>query len=100
MALQMLDVGALAAEKVIQADYFMPVVQQPLAQMRSQKPCAASHQCSHASSSVEQDSKGSATGAEAAPREAPGARYPQPRVPRVRRVAELLVAKGSRLACA
>ena len=52
MALEMLDIGALAAEEVVQADDVVPVAQQPLAQMRSEKSRAARHQCSHVSPSV------------------------------------------------
>ena len=54
MALEMLDVGALAAEEVVQADDVVPVAQQPLAQMRSEKSRAARHQYSHVSPSVAQ----------------------------------------------
>src|SRR5581483_12180829 len=50
VALEMLDVGAFAAEKIVQADDLVPVAQQPLAQMRSQKSRAARHQCSHVGS--------------------------------------------------
>ena len=48
MPMQMLDVGAFAAEKIVQADYFVPVVQQPFAQMGSEKSRAACHKYSHA----------------------------------------------------
>ena len=53
-ALEMLDIGAFAAEEVVQADDFVPVAQQPLAQMRSQEPSTARHQYSHVSPSVAQ----------------------------------------------
>src|SRR5262249_16773148 len=45
---QVHDVGALAAEIVIETDHFMPVAQQPAAQMRAEESCAAGNQYSHA----------------------------------------------------
>ena len=51
-SLEMQDVGAFAAEEVVQADDLVPVAQQPLAQMRSEKPSAAGNQYSHVSPSV------------------------------------------------
>src|SRR5258708_10434217 len=47
VAEQVHDVGALAAEKIVEADNFLPVVEQALAKMRAEKSCAAGYQCSH-----------------------------------------------------
>jgi len=45
---QMADVGALAAEKVVQADDFVPVLEQPFTKMRPEKSCSTGYQRSHA----------------------------------------------------
>ncbi len=45
---QMADVGALAAEKVVQADDFVPVLEQAFTKMRPEKSCATGYQRSHA----------------------------------------------------
>jgi hypothetical protein len=41
---QMLDVAARAAEEVVDADDVGAALQQPVAQMRAEEPCTASHQ--------------------------------------------------------
>ena len=47
VAEQMHDVGALAAEKIVEADDFVAVLEQPLAQMRAEKSRAAGYQYTH-----------------------------------------------------
>jgi len=47
---QMADVGTLAAEKIVQADDFVPVVEQPLTKMRPEKSSSTGYQRSHARS--------------------------------------------------
>jgi hypothetical protein len=45
---QMADVGALAAEKIVQADDFVPVLEQTFTKMRPEKSCSTGYQRSHA----------------------------------------------------
>ena len=49
VAPQVRDVAALAAEKIVEADDFVAVTKQPLAQMRPKESRSTRHQRSHVS---------------------------------------------------